>query len=131
MPASGRVLLDTNIVIALLEGEAGVLSNLDLASEVFISAVVVGELFFGAAKSGRPAENAARVERFAAGRSILPCDLNVARTYGQVKQRLREKGRPIPENDIWIAATATCHELVLVTRDQHFHDVDGLTVSTW
>jgi tRNA(fMet)-specific endonuclease VapC len=131
MPASGRVLLDTNIVIALLEGDAEVLSNLDLASEVFLSAVVVGELFFGAAKSGRPAENAARVERFAAGRSILPCDLNVARAYGAVRQHLREKGRPIPENDIWIAATATCHELVLVTRDQHFRDVDGLTVSRW
>jgi len=74
-------------------------------------------MLFGAAKSGRPAENASKVERFAAGRSILPCDLNVARVYGRVKQCLREKGRPIPENDLWIAATAACHELVLVTRE--------------
>jgi tRNA(fMet)-specific endonuclease VapC len=114
-----------------LEGDEGVLSKLDLASEVFISAIVVGELFFGAAKSGRPAENTAKVERFAAGRSILPCDLNVARAYGRVRRRLQEKGRPIPENDIWIAATATGHELVLVSRDRHFLDVDGLTVDTW
>ena len=131
MSANGRLLLDTNIVIALLAGDDGVLAQLDQASEIFLSAVVVGELFFGAAKSGRPAENIARVDRFASGRSILPCDLEVARVYGAVRQRLREKGRPIPENDVWIAATATCHDLTLVTRDSHFFDVDGLRVATW
>ena len=67
-PASGRFLLDTNIVIALLDGDDAVLSNLDRAPEVFIPAVALGELFFGAAKSGRPAENTAKVEQFAAGR---------------------------------------------------------------
>ena len=56
MPASGRFLLDTNIVIALLQGNDEVLSNLEKAAEVFIPAVVVGELFFGAAKSARPSE---------------------------------------------------------------------------
>src|SRR2546425_2587040 len=115
MPASGRFLLDTNIVIALLQGDDTVLSNLDQAPEVFIPAVALGELFFGAAKSGRPLENTAKVERFAAGRFVLPCDLEVAREYGQLKQRLRAKGRPLPENDIWIAATAKKHELVLAS----------------
>jgi tRNA(fMet)-specific endonuclease VapC len=46
------------------------------------------------------------VERFAAGRAIVSCDVDVAREYGRLKQRLREKGRPLPENDIWIAAAA-------------------------
>lgn len=131
MPASGRYLLDTNILIALLEGDQGVVSSIELAAEVFIPVIAVGELLFGADKSGRPAQNSAKVERFAAGRSILPCNFNVARAYGRVKQHLREKGRPIPENDPWIAAIAACHELVLVTRDRHFNDVDGLTVTTW
>jgi len=54
MPASGRFLLDTNIVIALLEGDEAVLSNLDRVPEVFIPAIVLGELFLGAANSGRP-----------------------------------------------------------------------------
>ena len=71
MPASGRFLLDTNIVIALLDGEKAVLSALEDASEIFISATAVGELFFGAAKSGRPAENRAKLEAFVAGRSIF------------------------------------------------------------
>jgi predicted nucleic acid-binding protein len=84
MPASGRLLLDTNIVIALLEGDEAVLSNLDEAAEIFIPAIVLGELFFGAAKSGRPTENTAKVERFAADRSFLSCDLH-AREYGRLR----------------------------------------------
>jgi tRNA(fMet)-specific endonuclease VapC len=43
------------------------------------------------------------VERFAAGRAIVACDLDIAREYGRLKQRLKEKGRPLPENDLWIA----------------------------
>ena len=113
MPASGRFLLDTNIIIALLDGEESVLSNIDLAPEVFIPAVALGELFFGAAKSGRPAENTARVERFATGRAIVSADLEVAREYGRLKHSLKQKGRPLPENDVWIAAAAKCHGLVL------------------
>ena len=131
MPASGRFLLDTNIVIALLEGDDTVLSNLDQASEVFIPAVVLGELFFGAAKSGRPSENIAKLERFAVGRAIVPCDLDVAREYGRLKHRLQEKGRPIPENDLWIAATAASRGMVLVTRDRHFHEIEELQTADW
>jgi tRNA(fMet)-specific endonuclease VapC len=130
-PKTGRFLLDTNIVIALLQGDDGVLSNLDRAAEVFVPAVVLGELFFGAAKSGRPSENTARVERFAAGRTIVSCDLNVAREYGRLKQLLKVKGRPLPENDIWIAAAAMHHGMVLVTRDRHFDEVDDLRTTEW
>ena len=130
-PASGRFLLDTNIVIALLEGDDTVLSNLDRAPEVFIPAVALGELFFGAAKSGRPDENTAMVERFAAGRAIVSCDLDVAREYGRLKQRLKERGRPLPENDIWIAAAAQHHGMVLVTRDRHFQEVEDLQTTEW
>ncbi len=61
--ANGRFLLDTNIVIALLLGDNGVLSHLDDLGEFSVPVVVIGELFFGAAKSGRPAENASVVER--------------------------------------------------------------------
>jgi tRNA(fMet)-specific endonuclease VapC len=131
MPSSGRYLLDSNIVIALFESDAGVLARLELASEVFVPAIVIGELLFGAAESGRPAENAVKVERFEAASSVLPCNLEVAREYGRVKNVLRGKGRPIPENDIWIAATAACHRLVLVTRDRHFSSVEGLAVESW
>jgi hypothetical protein len=72
MPLSGRFLLDTNIVIALLQGEAAVVSHLEHAQEVFIPAVVLGELFFGAAKSGRPSENGNSGElRYRTGHNCL------------------------------------------------------------
>jgi tRNA(fMet)-specific endonuclease VapC len=131
MPASGKFLLDTNILIALLQGDDTVLSNLDQAPEVFIPAVALGELFFGAAKSGRPSENTAKVERFATGRAIVACDLDVAREYGRLKQHLKQKGRPLPENDIWIAAMAKHHGMVLVTRDRHFDEVADLRTADW
>lgn len=67
-----RFLLDTNIIIALLEGDACVLLNLDRVPEVFVPAIALGEPFFGAAKSGRPFENTARVERFGSDRSFGP-----------------------------------------------------------
>jgi tRNA(fMet)-specific endonuclease VapC len=124
-------LLDTNIVIALLEGDDTVLCNLDHAPQVFIPAIALGELFFGAAKSGRLSENLARVERFAAGRAVISCDLDVAREYGRMKQRQKVKGRPLPENDMWIAAAAKHHGMVLVTRDRHFHDIEDLPTTDW
>jgi tRNA(fMet)-specific endonuclease VapC len=92
---------------------------------------VLGELFFGAAKSGRPSENTAKVERFAAGRAVVSCDLDVARKYGRLKQHSKEKGRPLPENDIRIAAAAKHHGMVLVARDRHFNEVDDLETTEW
>ena len=128
---NGSYLLDTNIVIALFQPETSVLERLALAAEVFIPSIVLGELYFGAARSSRPAENAARIEEFAAGRSVLSCDGAVAREYGSIKNQLRRKGRPLPENDIWIAAIAQQRGCVLATRDVHFQEIDGLKVETW
>lgn len=130
-PGSGRFLLDTNIIIALFDGDWHVLSNLDRAPEVFVPATALGELFFGASKSGRQIENLVKIERFASGRTIITCDLAVAREYGRLKQRLKEKGRPIPDNDVWIAAAAKRHGMTLVTRDSHFGEVEDLQTLDW
>ena len=67
----------------------------------------------------------------AAATSVLSCDLGTAHVYGEVKDELRLKGRPIPENDVWIAAVARQHGLMLVTRDEHFQHVNGLGVEGW
>ena len=67
-----------------------------------------------------------------AGRSaVLACDAETAQHYGQIKNRLRAKGRPLPENDIWIAALALQHGLILVSRDAHFNEIAGLSVVAW
>src|ERR1700759_3762574 len=91
-------------LIALFANEAAIQANLVNAAEIFVPSIVPGELYYGANKPARVAENIARIDEFAAGNSILICDTGTAREYGQIKNRLRAKGRPIPENDIWIAA---------------------------
>jgi len=62
---------------------------------------------------------------------ILGCDAETARRYGEIKFGLQQKGRPISENDIWIAAIAVQHELTLASRDGHFAEVEGLQVEVW
>ena len=126
-----RFLLDTNIVIALFAGDAAVHGRLAKGAEVFIPCTVIGELLFGARKSGKVSENVQRVNTFAAANAVLPCDLETAVVYGEVKDALRSKGRPIPENDVWIAAVAQQDLLTLVSRDDHFRHVDRLAIEAW
>lgn len=111
---SGRFLLDSNIVIAIFAGDSTVLERVAAAEEVFLSAVALGELYYGARKSGRSEANIVRIDEFAAVAAVLGCDAVTAQQYGRIKNNLRVKGRPIPENDIWIAAIAAQHGLTVV-----------------
>jgi len=131
MSMSGRFLLDTNIIIALFANEATIKSNLEQAHEVFLPSIVVGELCYGARKSGRVEANLARVNELVGSSTILVCDAETAQQYGEVKNNLRLKGRPLPENDVWIAALSLQHDLVLVTRDAHFKEVENLRTVAW
>jgi tRNA(fMet)-specific endonuclease VapC len=128
---SGRYLLDTNIVIALFVQDNAIMNSLGGAEEVFIPSIVVGELYYGALKSGRVTENIVRLDQFVAANTVLSCDVDTARWYGKIKNDLRQKGRPIPENDIWITALALQHDLLLVTRDRHFSEAEGLKIEVW
>ena len=93
--------------------------------------IVLGELYYGARKSARVAANLARIDEFATSSAVLVCDTATAQEYGPIKNILRQKGRPIPENDISIAAIAQQYQLTLVSRDEHFREVDGLSVIRW
>lgn len=128
---SGKHLLDTNIVIALFAGEPSVRRHFDRASSVFLSSVVIGELYYGACASGRKAANLQRVHDFVIVSDVLVCDAQTARHYGDVKYGLRQKGSPIPENDMWIATLALQHGLIVVSRDAHFDEVTGLSREVW
>jgi tRNA(fMet)-specific endonuclease VapC len=128
---SGRFLLDTNIVIALFAEDPDVLSRLDEAEEVFVPAVVLGELYYGARKSVRVEENIARIDELARDAPVLACDTDTAARYGLIKNKLRAKGRLIPENDLWIAALALQHSLEVVSRDPHFKEISDLSVRVW
>ena len=123
-------LLDTNAVIALQRNEASLVVLLD-TDDWFLNAVVVGELYYGAYRSRHVSENVATIDRLVAQCSVIPVDHATARVFGEIHQQLRAVGRPIPENDIWIAATALQHRLTLVTRDAHFDEVPGLMMTAW
>jgi tRNA(fMet)-specific endonuclease VapC len=128
---SGRYLLDTNIIIALFATEASVISNLAQAAEVFIPSIAVGELHYGARKSRQSQANLKRIKELVTDSTVIGSDADTARQYGDVKNRLRIKGRPLPENDVWIAALALQYDLTLVTRDAHFQEVDDLKTVVW
>lgn len=128
---NGKCLLDTNVIIALFADDASVKQRLGQADEVFIPSIAVGELCFGAYKSARVTDNLARIDALAADSVVLGCDTETARRYGEVKNALRIKGHPIPENDIWIAAIALQHGLTLVSRDGHFAEIGNLVVEDW
>jgi len=128
---AGRYLLDTNIVIGLWAGDGDIRTRLDAAPSVFLSSIVLGELHFGAAKSARRQQNAGRIEDFAATCTLLGIDADTAQIYGAIKANLERQGQPIPENDLWIAACARQHDLVLVSRDRHFESIQGFGLEAW
>lgn len=128
---SGRFLLDTNTVIALFGDEASVKEHLAQADEVFVSSIVLGELYYGAFKSSHAEDNLRRIDDFATSCAVLCCDKDTAKEYGSIKNKLREKGTPIPENDIWISAIAKQHDIILVTSDKHFEEVEDLKQEIW
>jgi tRNA(fMet)-specific endonuclease VapC len=73
-------------------------------------------------------KNIEKLEEFIVSSSVLESDINTAKEYGIIKNELRRKGKPIPENDIWIAAFAKQYNLILVTFDVHFKEISSIEV---
>jgi len=128
--AGNKVLLDTNIISALFKGDVNVANHID-KSEVYLSSIVIGELFYGAEYSVKIEQNIANIRQLIATYNILNINDETAMVYGKIKAELRKKGTPIPENDIWIASTAIQHKLKLSTRDKHFLQIAGLKTLAW
>ncbi len=128
---AGDFLLDTNVLIAYFAGDRNVLQKLKAARTIYVSITALGELYYGAKKSSRVEENLDRIKLLLQGCAILQEDMNTADIYGEIKNQKRKKGRPIPDNDLWIAAMAKQHGLTLVTRDAHFCEVENLRLESW
>ncbi len=123
--------LDTNIISAWLQGETIIADKIDAATNVFIPITVVGELYYGAQYSTKVEQNLNNISKALSHYRMLMIDEDTCRTYGLIKAALRRKVKPIPENDIWIAALVLQHNLTLATRDKHFKEVDGLLIEEW
>ncbi len=125
------ILLDSSVVIPHLRGQ------LDLAAQVvpneplFLPLTALGELYKGVFKSSQPQKNRLLLETFLRTVAVLHPDTATAVHYAQISADLEMKGTPIPENDVWIAATALECAMPLATRDAHFSQVAGLQLLRW
>ena len=125
---SGKVAIDTNIAIKLLNGDEAIDRCLSIYSEICLPVIVVGELIFGALNSKRAEQNLERHKKLIQKVTILNISETTANTYANTRLILKKKGKPIPENDLWIASLCIEHKLPLISDDGHFKEIDHLTL---
>jgi tRNA(fMet)-specific endonuclease VapC len=126
------ILVDTNAYVAFKQGEPEARTILEHAPAIGFNTVVLGELLSGFAAGARDEANRKELSDFlsAPGVSVLPVDRRTAEHYATIYVALRKAGKPIPTNDIWVAASAIQHGLDLFSYDRHFQVVEGLRVRT-
>lgn len=127
IPVTGSdLILDTNVVIDYFKKSPHVTGIINQAERIYLPVTVIGELYFGAYRSAHPAVKKKEIEDFLPTVRILNIDLHTAAIYGITKTPLVNKGKPIPYNDVWIAAIALRYNLPFYTSDKHFRDVESL-----
>jgi len=122
------ILPDTNVYAAFKRGHPEVLSRVRAAERILLSAVVAGELLFGFHHGSRTEPNRAELQLFLASPHVLllPVTWTTADRFGRLAAQLRRAGRPLPTNDLWIAAHAIESGAELLSFDDHFSAIDGL-----
>ena len=125
-----NVLLDTSAYSALLRGHQPVLEVMRRSETVAVSAIALGELYSGFRAGNRWAENTAQLMQFLSKPLVRVVNVTeeTALRYAEVDVYLRKRGRPIPRNDVWIAAAALEHGLQLLTLDVRFREIPLLPI---
>ncbi|MFA4826199.1 MAG: type II toxin-antitoxin system VapC family toxin [Methanoregula sp.] len=131
MKEVGKLALDTNAVIAYREGIPDVCNQVDEADAIILPVTVIGELLYGALNSTKTRHNEKFVYKFIEYSLVMQIDEAIAARYATVRFDLKQRGNPIPENDIWIAAACLVLEVPLLSRDAHFNRISGLKVISW
>jgi tRNA(fMet)-specific endonuclease VapC len=126
------VLLDANAYTAFKKGVPEAVEILRHAPLIGLDSIATGELLGGFAHGTREAWNRRQLEEFCASPRVqrFQIDEKTAELYAQIYADLRRQGRPIPTNDMWIAASALRHGLALFTYDSHFEYVAGLSTGS-
>jgi tRNA(fMet)-specific endonuclease VapC len=124
-----KVALDTNRYSDFVRGELSIAEAIEVADEVWLPFIVLGELWAGFAVGSQGPRNEAVLRKFLMkpGVGILYADEQTTHHYANVYRQLRKQGTPIPTNDMWIAALVLEHSLVLCARDAHFDALPQLT----
>lgn len=123
-----HILLDTNAYSALFRGHTELVLEVQQANKIFLSAIVVGELEFGFRNGTRYQENSQQLQQFMRKSQVefLPVIQITTERFGRIATQLKQKGRPLPTNDIWIAAHTFETGAELFSFDHHFQQIDGL-----
>ena len=125
-----KVMLDTSAYSAFLRGNDEIKRALQEADEIYLNAVVLGELYSGFAQGSKEKKNREILKDFLSSPriQIAGLDEETAERYAAIITYLRAKGTPIPTNDLWIAATAMQYGLKLLTTDNHYRAVPQIIV---
>lgn len=125
-------MLDTDHCVAILRGDLDVSGQIEPTTALFISAITVSELAYGALKSDRPEHNLSQVDLLLEAMTVLTFDESAARRCGRLKNQLRRQGLLIAEPDLQIASIALENALPLVTHNQkHFERIPDLILNDW
>jgi tRNA(fMet)-specific endonuclease VapC len=125
------VILDTNGLSALADGDLALAPIFRGASSIAVPVIALGEYRYGISQSRERAKYEKWLAEFIPTYLVLGVDETTAERYAEIREELRRKGRPIPANDLWIAALARQYSLPLLSRDQHFDFVPGLKRVGW
>jgi len=125
-----KIILDTNAYIAYLRGDKDVLDTLSRVSYVYMSVIVLGELYAGFQGGKRKRQNVDILDQFLSKPSVEVLDVTreTASIFGELKNKLRFAGTPLPINDIWIASHAVENGALLLTYDKHFYKIEGIRI---
>jgi predicted nucleic acid-binding protein len=125
------LILDTNAVSAFADGNRELRLAIGKERNLAAPAVVLGEYLFAIRQSRHRAQYERWLKTHLPLFSLLPIDSATAGSYAEIRLELKAAGRPIPTNDIWIAALARQYDYALLTRDRHFEAVQGLRLMSW
>ena len=123
-----RVALDTNRLTDLFQGDAALAERLGLCDEVWLPLIVLAEIKAGFLGGNRRHRNEVLLRKLLSKTTVgvlLP-DRETAEHYARLFVQLKRAGAPVPDNDLWIAALALQHDLLLITRDKHFEKIPQL-----
>ncbi len=125
------MILDTNALSAFVDGDADIGSVLRLHTRAAIPVIVLGEFRYGIAESRHRAAYEAWLASELGHFDILAITDETTTPYAALRVALKRLGRPIPANDVWIAALAVQHRLPILSRDQHFDGVPNIEWKSW
>lgn len=126
-----RIIIDTNFYAAFKRNETDAVNLLRRVEYIGVNTVILGELLAGFRCGNREKQNREELDQFldATRVELISLDEETAEFYAQVFAELRQLGRPIPSNDLWLAASALQHGLALATYDDHFSQITGLLLA--